>query len=234
MDDTSIADELLRRALIDADVARRSPCGSRGLPLCEPLTVVFHGRRDLGTIQTYVDPRRPRRRLRRRRRRPAARAVRPRPRRAEDRDEAEQLYAEQAAAMRDALVGADPCSTSGASRSRTSRTRAWRSTAASRSTSASPRTGCCPPRSSRPRSGWSSPRCARAAAGRGPPADGHRVRPAGRRPRLPAARRPGALPRGLPRASRPSTRGAWPSSSAARSSRSERFLELSGDGFASR
>ena len=25
-----------------------------GLPLCDTLTVVFHGRRDLGTIQTYV------------------------------------------------------------------------------------------------------------------------------------------------------------------------------------
>ena len=25
-----------------------------GLPVCDALTVVFHGRRDLGTIQTYV------------------------------------------------------------------------------------------------------------------------------------------------------------------------------------
>ena len=78
-----------------------------GLPVSESLTVIFHGRRDLGTLQTYVtggslgagttvsasnllrvpcdldlaD--------------------------AEDRAEAEQLYLEQATALRDALVGAD-------------------------------------------------------------------------------------------------------------------------------
>ena len=78
-----------------------------GLSLCEALTIVFHGRRDLSTIQTYVahgglgagsaigadallrvpcdldlaD--------------------------AEDRDDAEHLYAEQARAFRDALLAAD-------------------------------------------------------------------------------------------------------------------------------
>src|SRR3954451_12245131 len=100
-------EELLRRALIDRDASAGVALRVGGLPVCEQLTVVFHGRRALGTIQTYVthggqgagtsvsadallrvpcdldlgD--------------------------AEDREAAEQLYAEQAAAMRDALVGAD-------------------------------------------------------------------------------------------------------------------------------
>src|SRR3712207_4334580 len=77
-----------------------------GLPLCDALTVVFHGRRDLGTIQTYVVPGR----------RGAGDAVGADELmrvpcdldlgEAEDREDAERLYAEQAAAMRDALVGA--------------------------------------------------------------------------------------------------------------------------------
>ena len=101
------ADDLLRRALIDegasAAVALRVP----GLPLCDTLTVVFHGRRDLGTIQTYVAPGG----------RGAGSAVGADEllrvpcdldlAEAEDRDDAERLYAEQAAALRDALVGAD-------------------------------------------------------------------------------------------------------------------------------
>src|SRR5215212_5691304 len=78
-----------------------------GLPLCEALTVVFHGRRDLGTIQTYVANGG----------RGAGSAVAPDEllrvpcdldlAGAEDRDEAEHLYAEQATAMRDALAAAD-------------------------------------------------------------------------------------------------------------------------------
>jgi hypothetical protein len=69
--------------------------------------VIFHGRRDLGTIQTYVTSGR----------RGAGSAVAGNEllrvpcdldlAEAEDRDEAERLYAEQARAMRDALVGAD-------------------------------------------------------------------------------------------------------------------------------
>jgi hypothetical protein len=100
-------EELLRRALIDRDASAAVALRVGGLPVCEQLTVVFHGRQDLGTIQTYVthggqgagttlsadellrvpcdldlgD--------------------------AEDRDEAEALYREQAASMRDAIVGAD-------------------------------------------------------------------------------------------------------------------------------
>src|SRR3954468_24034318 len=102
------ADDLLRRALIDegasAAVALRVP----GLPLCDTLTVVFHGRRDLGTIQTYV--------ANGGHGAGAAVAAGDLMRvpcdldlaGAGDRDEAEALYAEQPAALRDALVAADP------------------------------------------------------------------------------------------------------------------------------
>src|SRR5215212_10100059 len=47
-------ESLLRRALVDADAAAAVALRVGGLPVCEQLTVVFHGRRDLGTIQTYV------------------------------------------------------------------------------------------------------------------------------------------------------------------------------------
>lgn len=106
MDDNQ-ADELLRRALIEPEAAASVALKVTGLPLCDALTVVFHGRRDLGTIQTYVAHGR----------RGAGDAVAGDQllrvpcdldlAAAEDRDEAEQLYAEQAAALRDALVGAD-------------------------------------------------------------------------------------------------------------------------------
>ena len=112
--------------------------------------MVFHGRRDLGTIQTYVAHGG----------RGAGSAVAADEllrvpcdldlAGAEDRDEAEHLYAEQATAMRDALEAADTVLD------------IWRepledlaqaprraSTAGSGSTSGSPRTGCCPLRSSR-------------------------------------------------------------------------------------
>src|SRR5215211_6973749 len=101
------ADELFRRALIDADASAAVALRVTGLPLCAALTVVFHGRRDLGTIQTYVTHGG----------RGAGAAVSADELlrvpcdldlgAAEDRDEAESLYAEQAAALRDALVGAD-------------------------------------------------------------------------------------------------------------------------------
>jgi hypothetical protein len=106
MDDHS-ADELFRRALIDADASAAVALRVTGLPLCEALTVVFHGRRDLGTIQTYVAHGG----------RGAGSAVAADEllrvpcdldlAAAEDRDEAEHLYAEQATAMRDALEAAD-------------------------------------------------------------------------------------------------------------------------------
>ena len=101
------ADDLLRRALIDADASAAVALRVKGLPLCDTLTVVFHGRRDLGTIQTYV--------AHGGRGAGASVAAGELLRvpcdldlgAAEDRDEAEALYAEQAAALRDALVGAD-------------------------------------------------------------------------------------------------------------------------------
>ena len=101
------AEDLLRRALIDAEGAAAVALRVGGLPVCRQLTVVFHGRRDLGTIQTYVthgghgagDAVGADQLLRV----PCDLDLAA----AEDRAEAERLYAEQAAAMRDALVGAD-------------------------------------------------------------------------------------------------------------------------------
>jgi hypothetical protein len=101
------SEELLRRALLDASDAASVALRVQPLAICDALTIIFHGRRDLGTIQTYVahgtlgagsevgadallrvpcdldlaD--------------------------AGDRTEAEELYAEQAKALRDALVAAD-------------------------------------------------------------------------------------------------------------------------------
>jgi hypothetical protein len=107
MDSHEHADDILRRALLDSEATAAVALRVAGLPLCEELTVVFHGRRDLGTIQTYVAHGG----------RGAGAAVGASEllrvpcdldlAAAEDREEAEQLYAEQAAAMRDALVGAD-------------------------------------------------------------------------------------------------------------------------------
>jgi hypothetical protein len=106
MDDQD-ADDLLRRALIEPDDSAAVALRISGLPLSETLTVVFHGRRDLGTIQTYVAHGG----------RGAGAAVGADEllrvpcdldlAEAEDREEAERLYAEQAAALRDALQGAD-------------------------------------------------------------------------------------------------------------------------------
>ncbi|HEY8582164.1 MAG TPA: hypothetical protein VIL49_04430 [Capillimicrobium sp.] len=101
------SDELLRRALIDETDAAAVALRVQPLATCDALTVIFHGRRDLGTIQTYVahgglgagaavgagellrvpcdldlaD--------------------------AEDRDAAEELYVTQARALRDAIMAAD-------------------------------------------------------------------------------------------------------------------------------
>jgi hypothetical protein len=100
-------EDLLRRALVDADASAAVALRVGGLPVSEQLTVVFHGRRDLGTIQTYVTHGG----------HGAGAAVGADEllrvpcdldlAGAEDRDEAEHLYAEQASAMRDALAAAD-------------------------------------------------------------------------------------------------------------------------------
>lgn len=101
------AEELLRRALLDDSSAVAVSLRVNGLPLSEAVTVIFHGRRDLGTLQTYVTW--------------GSRAAGATVAAgdllrvpcdldladAEDRDDAERLYVEQATALRDALVGAD-------------------------------------------------------------------------------------------------------------------------------
>ena len=105
--DSGAAEELLRRALLDDTSAVAVSLRVNGLPLSEAMTVIFHGRRDLGTLQTYVACGS----------RVAGATVAAGDllrvpcdldlADAGDRAEAEQLYLEQATAMRDALVGAD-------------------------------------------------------------------------------------------------------------------------------
>ena len=101
------SEALLRRALLDASEAASVALRVQPLATCDALTIIFHGRRDLGTVQTYVahgglgaghaigadellrvpcdldlaD--------------------------AGDREEAEELYASQAKALRDAIRAAD-------------------------------------------------------------------------------------------------------------------------------
>jgi hypothetical protein len=101
------AEDLLRRALLDARSSVAVSLKVGGLPLSEAVTVIFHGRRDLGTLQTYV--------ARGRRGAGATVAASELLRvpcdldlaEAEDREEAERIYLEQATALRDALIGAD-------------------------------------------------------------------------------------------------------------------------------
>lgn len=101
------AEALLRRALLDDAASVSVSLRVTPLPVSESVTVIFHGRRDLGTIQTYVaggvlgqgD-------------RVAAEQLLRVPcdldlARAGDREEAEELYRTQATAMRDALLSAD-------------------------------------------------------------------------------------------------------------------------------
>src|SRR5581483_3354846 len=105
--DDGDAEELLRRALLDDASSVAVSLRVDGMPLSESVTVVFHARRDLGTLQTYVTPGS----------RGAGSTVSAKELLrvpcdldlgdAEDRDEAERLYVEQATALRDALVGAD-------------------------------------------------------------------------------------------------------------------------------
>lgn len=105
--DEGTAEELLRRALLDDSASVAVSLRIGGLPLSEAVTVIFHGRRDLGTLQTYVTYGS----------RGAGATVSAGEllrvpcdldlADAEDREEAERLYVEQATALRDALVGAD-------------------------------------------------------------------------------------------------------------------------------
>ncbi|MEA2249850.1 MAG: hypothetical protein QOI62_939 [Solirubrobacteraceae bacterium] len=101
------ADDLLRRALIDTQASVAVAMRVGGLAMAGALTIVFHGRADLGTIQTYVAHGG----------REAGSAIG-----ADEllrvpcdldlgdaasRDEAEEAYAEQARTLRDALLAAD-------------------------------------------------------------------------------------------------------------------------------
>src|SRR5215218_7162911 len=52
--DEGHSEDLLRRALIDETDAAAVALRVEPLALCDALTVIFHGRRDLGTIQTYI------------------------------------------------------------------------------------------------------------------------------------------------------------------------------------
>lgn len=101
------AEELLRRALLDDSAAVAVSLRVDGLSLSDAVTVIFHARRDLSTLQTYVASGS----------RGAGATVSASEllrvpcdldlADAEDREEAELLYLEQARALRDALVGAD-------------------------------------------------------------------------------------------------------------------------------
>jgi hypothetical protein len=105
--DEAAGEELLRRALLDDASAVAVSLRVEGLPVTDAVTVIFHGRRDLGTLQTYVTYGS----------KGAGATVAASEllrvpcdldlAAAEDREEAERLYAEQAMALRDALVGAD-------------------------------------------------------------------------------------------------------------------------------
>ncbi len=101
------ADDLLQRALIDADDSAAVALRVEGLAVSDAVTIIFHGRRDLGTIQTYVTPGG----------RGAGAAVGADEllripcdldlADASSLKEAEGLYAEQAQALRDAIIAAD-------------------------------------------------------------------------------------------------------------------------------
>lgn len=107
MFESSDAEELLRRALLDETSAVTVSLRIDGLPVSDAVTVIFYARRDLGTLQTYLTP--------------GSHGAGARVTagdllrvpcdldlaEAEDREEAERLYAEQARALRDAVLSAD-------------------------------------------------------------------------------------------------------------------------------
>jgi hypothetical protein len=101
------AEELLRRALLDPDASAAVALRVEGLLVGQALTVIFHGRKDLGTVQTYVangghgagDAVTPQSLLRV----PCDLDLHD----AATRQEAEELYARQARALREALQAAD-------------------------------------------------------------------------------------------------------------------------------
>jgi hypothetical protein len=101
------ADDLLRRALVDASAAMTVSLRIDGLPLSDAVTVIFYARRDLGTLQTFL--------THGSKGAGSVLAVADLLRvpcdldlaDAEDRDEARELYAEQARTLRDSVLSAD-------------------------------------------------------------------------------------------------------------------------------
>jgi hypothetical protein len=101
------AEELLRRALLDPGASTAVALRVSGLAVGEALTVIFHGRKDLGTIQTFIagggygagDAVTAGSLLRV----PCDLDLHD----AATREEAEELYAAQARALREALLAAD-------------------------------------------------------------------------------------------------------------------------------
>lgn len=101
------AEDLLRRALLDADSAVSVSLRIDGLPVSDAITVIFYARRDLGTLQTYLTPGS----------RGAGATVAPAEllrvpcdldlADAADRADAERLYAQQARTLRDTVLSAD-------------------------------------------------------------------------------------------------------------------------------
>jgi hypothetical protein len=105
--DPGQAEELLRRALLDERSAVTVSLRIDGLPVSEAVTIIFYARPDLGTLQTYLTP--------------GSHGAGSRVTadellrvpcdldlaEAEDREEAERLYAEQACLLRDAVLSAD-------------------------------------------------------------------------------------------------------------------------------
>jgi len=101
------AEDLLKRALLDEGSAVSVSLRIGGLPVSDSVTVIFHARRDLGTLQTYLTPGSL----------GAGSRVSPSDllrvpcdldlAEAADRDDAERLYAEQARSLRDAVLSAD-------------------------------------------------------------------------------------------------------------------------------
>lgn len=105
--DGTDAEELLQRALLDPDASAAVALRVDGLLVGQALTVIFHGRKDLGTIQTYVangghgagDAVTPQSLLRV----PCDLDLHD----AASRREAEELYTAQARALREAILAAD-------------------------------------------------------------------------------------------------------------------------------
>jgi hypothetical protein len=105
--DPAEAEDLLRRALLDESSAVTVSLRIDGLPVSEAVTIIFYARRDLGTLQTYLTHGS----------RGAGSAVAASELMrvpcdldladAEDREEAERLYVEQARTLRDAVLSAD-------------------------------------------------------------------------------------------------------------------------------